>query len=81
MPDVTLQGGKHRGQIFILDKGEKQSGGNHIMKKRALITIAASTFAVFGILLSIGISLSTKDEANDLRYEVSDLESRVNDVE
>jgi len=31
------------------------------MKKRLLLIIASSTFAVFGILLSISILLSTND--------------------
>ena len=54
------------------------------MKKRLLVIIASSTFAVFGILLSIGISLSTNDKISDLESRVNnveDLESRVNNVE
>lgn len=44
------------------------------MKKRLLVIIASSTFAVFGILLSIGILLSTNDK-------ISNLESKVNNIE
>ncbi|MBW2165936.1 MAG: hypothetical protein JRG74_07515 [Deltaproteobacteria bacterium] len=55
------------------------------MKKRLLVIIASSTFAVFGILLSIGILVSTNDRISDLESRVndriSDLESSVNNVE
>ena len=47
------------------------------MKKRLLVIIASSTFVVFGILLSIGIS----HKISYLESRVNDLESRVNDVE
>mgnify|MGYP000020550950 CR=1 FL=1 len=51
------------------------------MPKNQIILITASVFICFGILLSIGIGMEAQDEANDVRWELSDLESRVGDVE
>lgn len=48
------------------------------MPKRALITMAISTFLVFVILLCIGISLSAKDQVYDLESRVGDIEGRLN---
>lgn len=47
------------------------------MNRRSLFTLSLGTFLVFGILLSIGISISARDEASNLDSRVSDIEYRI----
>jgi len=58
------------------------------MNKRHLIFLAAGTFISFGVLLNLGIGLSTSDQAydnasriDDLDYRVEDVDDRVDDLE
>lgn len=51
------------------------------MPKTILTALAVATFVVFGLLLSIGIGISSEDQASDLESRVDELDSRVNDIE
>jgi len=57
------------------------------MNKKVLIGVTASTFVIFGILLSIGIGLSNSDEIDEIDeiknnlYRIDNLESKINALE
>ena len=51
------------------------------MDKSIIVKITSSVFICFGLLLAIGIALEAQDEANDVRWEQSDLESRIEQLE
>lgn len=51
------------------------------MDKQKIMFITAGVFISFLLLLSAGMAIDAKDEARDLRWEQSDLESRMDRLE
>lgn len=51
------------------------------MSRKVLVSIVSSIFIAFGFMLSISISISTKDDASYIQDQQYDLEGRIERME